>query len=304
MKSRWLITGSNGQLGRALVQNLDAIPECEIAAAVDVDELDVADERALRTFFDGLPCAPDVVVNAAAFTHVDRCEREPDQARRGNATIPALLAEICREAGIQLVHVSTDYVFSGEGERPYREEDPPAPRSVYGRTKLEGERRVLEASGAFLVVRTSWVFGDGRNFIAAVLSQAAERRAGRASGPLSVVDDQRGRPTYAVDLAQAIRELVERGAHGLYHVANRGIATWWDLARLSLDEAGFADLEIVRARSEDLKVDAPRPAWSVLDCSKAEALGVRTRSWREAVRAYLASEGSPLAPQRATRANA
>lgn len=299
MESRWVITGSNGQLGRALVRNLAAAPGCQISAAVDVDQLDLADADALRAFFDGLPSAPDVVVNAAAFTHVDRCEREPDRARCGNATIPASLARICREAGIQLVHISTDYVFSGEGECPYREEDPPAPRSVYGRTKLEGERLVLDASDAFLVVRTSWLFGDGRNFIAAVLSQAAERHAGRASGPLRVVDDQRGRPTYAVDLAQAIRELIENGARGLYHLANSGIATWWDLARACLDEAGFAELEIERTRSQELKVDAPRPTWSVLDCSKAEALGVRMRSWREAVRAYLASDASPLAARRA-----
>jgi dTDP-4-dehydrorhamnose reductase len=266
-----------------------------VVAAVDIDEVDVADPRALRRFFDGLAAPPDIVVNAAAFTHVDRCEREPDQAERGNATAPGLLAELCRECGVHLVHVSTDFVFAGDAQRPYTEEDSPAPRSAYGRTKLEGERRVLAASGGFLVARTSWMFGAGRNFIAAVLAQAGEQRRGSASGALRVVDDQRGRPTYAVDLAEAIRELVERGARGVYHVANEGVATWWDVARLALDEADFGDLVIERIATRDLKVDAPRPAWSVLDCSKAEALGVRLRSWREAVRAYLASDASPLA---------
>lgn len=295
MGSRWVVTGCNGQLGRALVQGLGRAPGCEVVAAVDIDEVDVADPRALRRFFDGLAAPPDIVVNAAAFTHVDRCEREPDQAERGNATAPGLLAELCRECGVRLVHVSTDYVFAGDAQRPYSEEDPPAPRSAYGRTKLEGERRVLAASDAFLVARTSWVFGAGRNFIAAVLAQAVERRRGSASGALRVVDDQRGRPTYAVDLAEAIRELVERGARGVYHLANEGVATWWDVARLALDEADFGDLVIERMATRDLKVDAPRPAWSVLDCSKAEALGVRLRSWQEAVRAYLASDASPLA---------
>lgn len=295
MGSRWLVTGSRGQLGRALVRNLERDAGCEIVAAVDIDEVDIADPGPLRRFFEGLAAPPDVVVNAAAFTHVDRCEREPELAERSNATAPGLLAGLCLEAGVRLVHVSTDYVFSGDADRPYTEEDAPAPRCAYGRTKLEGERRVLAASDAFLIARTSWVFGEGRNFIAAILAQAEDRRRGRASGPLRVVDDQRGRPTYAVDLAEAIRGLVERGATGVYHVANEGVATWWEVARFALDEAGFGDLVIERIRTGDLEVDAPRPAWSVLDGSKAEALGVRMRSWREAVRGYLASEGSPLA---------
>src|SRR4029453_2802202 len=121
----------------------------------------------------------------------------------------AVLAHACREAGIPLVHVSTDYVFDGQGTRPYRENDLTAPRSAYGRTKLAGEHAVLAASPSTLVVRTSWVFGGGRNFLAAILDQAAKRRSGEASGPLRVVDDQRGRPTYAVNLAAGIWQLVE-----------------------------------------------------------------------------------------------
>jgi dTDP-4-dehydrorhamnose reductase len=292
--SRWVVTGSNGQLGRALVRGLGRAPGCEVVAAVDIDDVDVADPVQLRRFFDGLPAAPDVVVNAAAFTQVDRCEREPELAERSNATAPGLLAAVCRDAGILLVHVSTDYVFAGDADRPYTEEDVPAPRSAYGRTKLEGERRVLAASDAFLVARTSWVFGDGRNFVAAILAQARERRRAAGAAPLRVVDDQRGRPTYAVDLAEAILGLVERGARGVYHVANQGVASWWDVARAALDESSYGDLAIERIHTADLKVDAPRPAWSVLDCTRAEALGVRLRSWREALRSYLASEASPL----------
>jgi dTDP-4-dehydrorhamnose reductase len=139
------------------------------------------------------------------------------------------------------------------------------------------------------------VFGSGRNFIAAVLDQAARRRAGTASGPLRVVDDQTGRPTYAVDLADAIVRLVEAGARGLVHVANQGVATWWDLARRALDEAGYADIAIERISTRDLQTDAARPAWSVLDTTRAESLGVRSRSWQDAVTAYLRSHHSPLA---------
>jgi dTDP-4-dehydrorhamnose reductase len=295
-----LVTGSRGQLGRALVDQLQA--EGAALHAVDIDELDVADADAVSAYLHALDAPPRLVVNAAAFTQVDRCEREPEAARRGNALAPAVLADACRAVGAQLVHVSTDYVFAGDADRPYREDDATGPRSTYGRTKLEGERRVLEASSEFLVVRTSWVFGAGRNFLAAILAQAAQRRSGRADGPLRVVDDQRGRPTYAVDLAAGIRALLAAGARGLYHLANSGIATWWDVARLCLDESGYADLVVERIRTEDLVVAAPRPAWSVLDCSKAEALGVCLRSWQDAVRAYLASADSPRAA--GTRAEA
>jgi dTDP-4-dehydrorhamnose reductase len=191
------------------------------------------------------------------------------------------------------VHVSTDYVFAGDGTRPYREDDP---RCVGVRPQqLEGERGAPRCASAG--VRTSWLYGRGRNFVAAILAQAEERRRQADPAPLRVVDDQRGRPTYAVDLAAAIHALVEAEARGLYHVANRGEATWWDLARASLDEAGFGDLGVDRIRTQDLSLPAPRPTYSVLDCSKAEALGVRPRSWREALRAYLRSPDSPLAPE-------
>lgn len=294
MGATWLVTGCRGQLGSALVAQLEG--QGESVRALGHAELDVADPAAVRSVLASLPSGTRIVVNAAAFTHVDRCEREPEAARRGNAEAPAVLAAACLEAGAHLVHPSTDYVFPGDAERPYRETDPTGPRSVYGRTKLEGERAVLAGSEGFLVVRTSWVFGRGRNFVASILAQAELRRRGEVEGPLRVVGDQRGRPTYAADLARAIRRLVEVGARGLYHVANAGEATWWDLARACLDEAGFRGLEVERIRTRDLEVGAPRPAWSVLDCSKAERAGVRMRSWREALRAYLDSEDSPLSP--------
>jgi dTDP-4-dehydrorhamnose reductase len=299
MTSRWLIAGCRGQLGHALSECLAADPGCEVVAAVDREEVDLADEQAVAALFDGLASTPpDVAVNAAAFTQVDRCEREPEAAERGNAIAPALLAEACEKRGIRLVQVSTDYVFSGDSPVAYREQDEPKPRTAYGRTKLAGEERVLTTSADSLIVRTSWLFGRGRNFIAAILAQAHEHRAGRAGGPLRVVDDQYGRPTYARELAEAIVYLVERGAGGLYHVANRGVASWWDLARASLDEAGYEDLSVERIRTDELTVDAPRPMRSVLDCSKAEALGVKMRNWRDAVSAYLASADSPILKER------
>ena len=296
MQPRWVIAGCRGQLGHALSGEL-AASGCELAAAGDLPELDIANRGGLARFFAGL-APPLVVVNSAAFTQVDSCEKPEnhDAVWGANAEGPGLVAELCAERGFRLVHVSTDYVFAGDGTRPYREDDPPAPRSEYGRSKLAGEQRVLARCPSALVVRTSWVFGRGRNFIAAILAQAQERRRKRDRTRLRVVDDQRGRPTYAVDLAAGIRALVEADARGLYHVANRGEATWWEVAKASLDEAGFGDLQVDRIRTRDLNLRAPRPSYSVLDCSKAEALGVRPRSWQDALKAFLSSSDSPLAP--------
>ncbi len=294
MSTRYVIAGCRGQLGHALGRQLAADERAQVVAAVDLPEVDVSDPDAVSQLFAGLEA--DVVVNAAAFTQVDRCEREPELAHRANAVAPGLLAEACSRVGSRFVHVSTDYVFAGDADRPYREDDPTGPRSAYGRTKLAGEQAVRTVSEDFLIVRTSWVFGRGRNFLAAILDQAGRRRRGEVEGPLRVVADQRGRPTWAEDLARGLLGLLEAGAGGLYHLTGSGdVATWWDLARLCLDAAGYEDLVIERIATSELDLDAPRPAWSVLDCSKAEALGVRVRDWREAVAAYLRSPESPLA---------
>ena len=299
MSRHWFVTGSGGQLGRALQECLDA--RGDAATAASHAELDIADASAVSRRLEALP-RPLVCVNAAGFTHVDRCEREPEAAEHGNAVGPAVLAEACAAAQVPLVHVSTDYVFAGDASEPYREDAPTAPRSVYGRTKLEGERAVLAASRDHLVVRTSWVFGAGRNFLVAILNQAVARRDGEASGPLRVVADQQGRPTYAVDLASAILAMVEAGASGVLHFANQGVASWWDLARFLLDESGFGDIAIDKIRTGEIAADAPRPAWSVLDTLRAESLGVEIRHWHDAVRAYLASDAAPAlgAPARAS----
>lgn len=287
---RFFVMGADGQLGSALRRCLGADRHVFRGHDLDIAAADAV-EDALRDCAGG---PPDVVVNAAAFTAVDRCEREPELADRVNARAPASLARICCQLGTRLVHVSTDYVFDGEADTPYREIDPPAPRSVYGRTKLAGERAVLAASPDFLVVRTSWVYGRGRNFVAAILERAARARAG--GDPLRVVDDQRGRPTYAADLARGLLALVERGCGGVYHLANAGEATWWELARAALDQRGFEDLPIQRIRSEELDLAAPRPRYSVLDCRKAGSEGVHLRDWREALAAFLDSADAPAAP--------
>jgi dTDP-4-dehydrorhamnose reductase len=273
-----LVTGAAGQLGSALQLVLAA--RGLAFSAPGRGELDVCDDAQVERAF--ARHAPRVVVNCAALTGVDACEREPELAERANAEAPARLARACAARGAKLVQISTDYVFAGDAARPYREDDAPSPRSVYGRTKLAGERAALAAPGA-LIVRTSWVYGRGRNFPAAILAQA------RAGSPLRVVADQRGRPTYAADLAAAIVGLLDAGASGIVNFANDGEASWLELARAVLDSCGFADRPIEPLTTQQLGLPAPRPAYSVLDLGKVKGFGLAPRPWREALAAYLAS---------------
>lgn len=305
MGLRYVVTGSHGQLGRCLVRSLTD----EASAGGDVlarafarSELDIGDPDAISSALDALDGGPpDVLVNAAAYNQVDRCESDGwPEAERVNGEAPGLLARACEELGARLVHVSTDYVLSGEGHGAIAEDADPAPRTAYGRSKLLGERRVQEASAEAIIVRTSWVFGPGRNFVGAILRQGRLRRSGEAEGPLRVVDDQRGCPTYAADLAEGIRRLASvtgpgAGQGGIYHLANAAdpgdddAPTWWDFARAILDGAGYGDLAIERVTSAEMVARAPRPAYSVLDCGRAASLGLRLRSWREALADYLDS---------------
>jgi dTDP-4-dehydrorhamnose reductase len=283
----WLVTGAGGQLGSALVARL---AERGLPATGFDRRLDVTDAAAVRSALEAL--RPAVVLNAAAYTDVDGCERDPARAKAVNAEAPAGLAAVCGELGARLVHVSTDYVFDGRGSLPLPEEAPVGPLSEYGRSKLGGERAVLQASPAFLVARTSWVFGRGRNFIRSVCARAAAVRDDPAKGPLRVVEDQVGSPTWAEDLARGLLALVERGARGLYHLANRGAASRYELARFALDAAGFPDLEIQSVRTVDFPLPAQRPLYTVLDCGRAAQRGVRLPPWTEAVRGYLEAESA------------
>jgi len=292
---RWIVTGSGGQLGQSLVRQLrEALGPANVLAC-SRSEVDLSDLAGLAERIKAWELGPgDVVANAAAHTGVDACESERDAAMAINARGPEVLAAACAAAGARFVHVSTDYVFDGCGEAPYAEDYPTEPKTEYGRTKLIGEQRVLALDPEALIARTSWVFGPGKNFVAAILRQARLRRSGEVQGPLSVVDDQQGCPTYAADLAAALRALVAREAHGIVHVSNCGATTWWDFARAILDETGYSDLVIERGRTAALNLPAQRPAYSVLDCSRAASLGVTLRSWEEALREYLESEDSPV----------
>jgi dTDP-4-dehydrorhamnose reductase len=297
------VLGAAGQVGRCLVRAIEAASDLDLGFALSRAQCDLAETTDIDAWLERPPdAAVDVVINAAAFTKVDACESQVALARQMNATMPGAWARATRARGIRFVQISTDYVFPGDGKRPYREDDPTGPRCVYGETKREGERLVLAADPTALVVRTSWVFGPGRNFVLAILDQAAKRRKGEVAGPLKVVDDQSGCPTAAADLADGLLALCRIGmgsqravpaVSGLLHLCNAGITTWFGFARAILDQAGYPEIGIDPVPTGAFPTAAPRPAYSVLDCSRARGLGVALRPWTQALAGYLAGPDRP-----------
>jgi dTDP-4-dehydrorhamnose reductase len=274
---RVLVTGGSGQLGRAFAR---VLPD---AVVLDRGELDIVEPGAVDRVFAEV--RPEVVYNAAAYTAVDRAEAEPDKARLVNVDAVVNLAKAAKRHQALLVQFSSDYVFRGDAG-PYTELDKSVPLSVYGRTKLHSEIAARSSGGRYLVIRTSWVFGDGHNFVKSIVGAAAKH------DELTVVDDQRGRPTYAPDLAEGTVALVEAGCTGVYNLTGGGEpGTWADVAEAAIEAAGLG-ARVRRVTTAQYYAGkegpiAPRPANSELDCSKARAAGVSLRPWPEAVAEYV-----------------
>ncbi len=264
-----LLTGRDGQVGTCLAPLLASFGEVH---ATDRRALDLEDAGALRRAVREL--RPGLIVNAAAYTAVDRAETDRERAMRVNARAPAILAEEARRLGALLVHFSTDYVFDGEKAEPYVEDDTAHPLNVYGASKLEGERGILATQCRHLILRTSWVYGTGgRNFVRAILDRA---RAGEA---LRVVDDQVGAPTSAAALAQACAEAIRAGAEGLYHASCGGRTTWHGFAAFIL-RAARLDASLVAVSSAQYGAKAKRPRNSLLDNGKLwRSLAIALPAW-------------------------
>ncbi|MGF6883417.1 dTDP-4-dehydrorhamnose reductase [Nocardia sp. GAS34] len=270
---RLVVTGAGGQLGRA-VRAL-----APRALALNREELDITDDAAVRAVLS----SGDVVLNCAAYTAVDAAETDAAAAFARNETGPGVLAAACTAVGATLIHVSTDYVFDGTGDRPYEPGDPTGPTTVYGRSKLAGERAVLRAAPGAHIVRTAWVYtGDRRDFVATM------RRLERERDTVSVVADQIGSPTFAPDLAAGLLELADRVGDGevpaILHATNAGAASWFELARAVFAGIG-ADPERVRpCTSAEYPSSTPRPAYSVLSNGAWAAAGLTPlRDWRLAL---------------------
>jgi dTDP-4-dehydrorhamnose reductase len=265
-----LLTGPEGQVGAELAKVLPSTAE---VIAVRHAELDLGDSDAIRRFVREV--RPELIINAAAYTAVDKAEQESDLAMRVNGTAPGVLAEEAKRLGAILVHYSTDYVFDGAKQSAYKEEDAPNPLNVYGRTKLAGDRAISESGCRYLILRTSWVYGArGKNFFLTIASKA------RAGERLRVVADQRGVPTTSGFLADKTVLLLRKGAMGLLHLVPDGETTWYDFACEIVRLTG-ANTSVEPIRTADFASAARRPANSVLDNRKAVAiLGEPMPDWR------------------------
>ena len=271
-----LLTGSNGQLGQELARIL---PERgQEVVALDRKSLDVADPEAVERVVE--EHSPEVVINAAAYTNVDACEKETDLAYSVNALGPRNLAQVCERLGCDLLHVSTNYVFDGERDLPYEPFDPPNPISAYGRTKLAGEEYVKHLTNRWYVVRSAGVYGRGHNFVRTMLRVAGERDS------LKVKDDEYISPTYARDLAEGIVRIIESGHYGLYHLTNAGSCSWYEFTREIFRLAGV-ETEVVPIPGSDYPLPAARPANGILSSLGSPEL----RHWSEALVDFLEGEG-------------
>ncbi len=285
---RLLVIGRSGQLARALAERAPAGTEVTLLAR---PEIDLADPESLAGPIRA--ACPDVIVNAAAYTAVDRAEEESALANAVNGVAPGVIAAAAAGLGVPFIHVSTDYVFPGDSSRPYREDDPIGPRSAYGRSKAAGEHAVAATGADYAIVRTAWVYdGQGTNFLRTMMRLAASHDTVR------VVADQRGSPTYAGDLADGLLAMVGRwpsgGCRRIYHLTNSGSTSWAGFAQAIFAEAARHSLpaaKVVPITTAEYPTTVQRPAISVLDCSRIEQeFGIALRPWQEALTALFDTE--------------
>lgn len=280
------VTGSNGQLGREIAVLAEKLPEADFIYT-DVAELDITELDGVRHFVTGNQ--PKYLINCAAYTAVDRAEEDSEAVFRVNAAGAENLARACSEGSVRLIHLSTDYVFDGASTFPYTEESEVNPQSVYGHSKLEGERKVADNNPDAIIIRTAWLYSSfGSNFVKTMLRLAGERPEVR------VVADQTGSPTYARDLAEAILVLIEQSeanagywTPGLYHYSNEGVCSWYDFAVAIMEEAGVS-CRVIPVTTAEFPTVAKRPAYSVLSKSKLRyTFGLDIPHWRRSLRECL-----------------
>ena len=283
MTPRWLIAGGSGMVATDLRHELER-RDVEVVS-VAKNDLDVTDPEGVSAFVR--EAKPSVIVNCAAYTRVDEAEANEPVATAINGSAVEFLADAADAAGALLIQLSTDFVFDGRKRAPYEVNDPTAPLSAYGRSKLVGEHAARSAR-RHLILRTAWLFGThGHNFVEAIRNQVK-----KGTNPLRVVNDQRGRPTYTPHLAHAIIRLAQNEqARGVVHYADEDECTWFDFARAIVDDLG-AQADVVPITTAEFVRPAPRPAYSVLSTERYERLtGVRPESWRDGLHEYLAQRG-------------
>lgn len=268
-----LVTGANGQLGYDVVKRLKSNDiEC---LGTDINDFDITDENQVRTFIKSY--SPDVVIHCAAYTAVDKAEDEKELCYKINVAGTKYIARVCKEIDAKLVYISTDYVFDGRGDQPFKVTDKPDPVNYYGRTKYEGELAVQDVLDKYFIVRISWVFGiNGNNFVKTML------RLGKERGQVSVVNDQVGSPTYTYDLAEVLPDMIRTEKYGIYHITNRGFCSWYEFACEIFRQAGM-DVKVTPINTDEYPTKAKRPHNSRFATAGFEI----DRSWKDALKDFI-----------------
>lgn len=275
---RVLVTGVKGQLGYDVVNELKK--RGMEAIGVDIEEMDITDAASVNQVIRA--AAPEAVIHCAAYTAVDAAEENEAVCRRVNADGPRNIAKVCRDLDIKMLYISTDYVFDGQGEKPWEPEDACAPQGVYGKTKYEGELAVKELLEKYFIVRISWVYGvNGKNFVKTMLNLS------KTHDRLTVVNDQFGSPTYTPDLAKLLVDMVQTERYGIYHASNEGICSWYEFACTIFEAAGIK-MEVVPVTTAEYGAKAPRPFNSRMSKEKLVEKGFeKLPAWQDALERYL-----------------
>jgi len=272
-----LVTGANGQLGKEIKQLESAYPGFRFIF-LSREDLPIHHFELVRNFFKGY--TPQYLINCAAYTAVDKAESEKELAFQVNGEAVGVLAAVCKEYGTKFIHISTDYVFDGNGKAPYATDAPTNPQSVYGASKLKGEQEAMQYNADSIIIRTSWVYSEfGKNFVKTMRKLMSEREE------LKVVNDQIGSPTYAADLAGAILQIIAGGKWepGIYHFSNTGVISWYDFAVSIKEHSGFK-CRILPIPSTDFPTPAKRPAYSVMDTSRIfTTFGLTPKDWEQSL---------------------
>ncbi len=274
-----LVTGVKGQLGYDVVRELQK--RGHEAVGVDIDEMDITDAAAVERVMTEVQ--PDAVIHCSAYTAVDRAEEDIEICRRVNVDGTENIAKICKKLGCKMLYLSTDYIFSGDGERPWEPDDEASPLNAYGQSKYDGELALKKYVEKYFIVRISWVFGiNGNNFIKTML------RLGRENGAVKVVDDQIGSPTYTYDLARLLVDMIESDRYGAYHATNEGICSWYEFAKEIFRAAGMDNVSVTPVKSGEFPVKAKRPKNSRMSKEKLVTNGFSLLpAWQDAVARYI-----------------
>jgi len=274
MRKKILVTGANGQLGMEIQQLSKGYPLFEFIFTTR-EEMPLDNPEAIRNFI--AKQQPQYFINCAAHTAVDKAESEKELAYQINAEAPGIIARACKENNVQLIHISTDYVFNGTGSVPYKEEDETDPVNLYGDSKLQGEKKVMEFNPGSIIIRTAWVYSDfGKNFVKTMLRLMADK------DQIGVVSDQSGAPTYAADLAEAILLIIssQQWTPGIYHFSNEGNITWYDFA-VAIKELSGSNCKVNPITTSQFPTPAKRPSYSVLDKTRIQrTFNIPPKDWK------------------------